>query len=45
MKIETAIKKLIEEHEKAKNNDWVRDPVAYALYHVWRMADSGGKKR
>ena len=39
MKIETAVKRLQEEYEKAKNLEFVRDPVAYALYQVWKEAD------
>lgn len=39
MTIEKAIKLLIDEYTKAKQNDYVRDPVAYALYQVWKKAD------
>lgn len=39
MDIEKAIKLLKQEHERAKGLVFVRDPVAYALYRVWRMAD------
>lgn len=39
MRIETAISKLIKEYERAKNLEFVRNPVAYALYQVWKMAD------
>ena len=39
MKIETAVKRLQEEYERAKNLEFVRDPVAYALYQVWKEAD------
>lgn len=40
MKIETAVKRLQEEYEKAKSLEFVLDPVAYALYQVWKMADA-----
>ena len=40
MTIEKAIKELMQEYEKAKKNEWVRNPVAYALYQVWKRADS-----
>lgn len=39
MKIETAIKKVKEEYERAVNLEFVRDPVAYALYQVWKESD------
>lgn len=39
MKIETAIKKLQEEYERASKLEFVRDPVAYALYQVWKQAN------
>ena len=41
MKIETAVKRLQEEYEKAKSLEFVRDPVAYAIYQVWKMAYAG----
>ena len=34
MQIETAVKKLRAEYERAVNLEFVRDPVAYALYQV-----------
>ena len=34
-------KRLLEtEYEKAKNLEWVHNPVAYALYQVWKIADA-----
>lgn len=42
-------KKLIdEEYERAKKLDYVRDPLAFALYSVWKKADKerkNGKQR
>lgn len=43
MKIETAIKLLLQEYERAKKLEWVRDPVAWALHQVWRKADEKTK--
>lgn len=40
MTLEKAIKMLEEEYERAKKNEWVRNPLAYALYQVWKKADA-----
>lgn len=40
MTIKRAIKLLETEYERAKSCDFVRDPISYALYNVWRIADS-----
>ena len=40
MTINKAIRALEKEYEKAKNLAWIRNPLAYALYKVWKMADS-----
>lgn len=45
MKIETAIKNLEEKYETARKLEYVRDPVAWALYQVWKMADNKGKDK
>ena len=37
------IKTLVAEYEKATKMDHIRNPVAYALYRVWQLADRGGK--
>ena len=42
MTIEKAIKMLEEEYERAKKLDWVRNPLAYALFKVWKKADTRG---
>lgn len=39
MRIEKAIRLLIEEYEKAKRLDFVRKPLAWALYQVWKKVD------
>ena len=41
MTLEKAIKMLEEEYEKAKKLEWVHNPLAYALYKVWKRADAG----
>ena len=38
MRIKTAVKKLMQYYEIAKNNDWIRDKVAWALYQTWKEA-------
>lgn len=42
MRLHTAIKLLEAEYEKAKKLEWVHNPLAYALYQVWKMADKKG---
>lgn len=39
MTLEKAIKMLEEEYERAKKMDFVKKPLAYALYTVWREVD------
>ena len=39
MTLETAVKMLESEYEKAKKMEYIRKPLAYALYRVWRKAD------
>lgn len=39
MTLEKAIKMLEGEYERAKKMDYVRNPIAYALHQVWKMAD------
>jgi hypothetical protein len=39
MTLEKAIKMLEVEYERAKKMDYVRNPIAYALHQVWKMAD------
>ena len=34
-----AIGLLVKEYEKALNLEYVRKPLAWALYHVWKMVD------
>lgn len=42
MTLEKAIKRLEQEYERAKGLSYVRNPLAYALYRVWREADGNG---
>ena len=39
MTLDKAIKLIEAEYEKAKQLEWVRSPLAYALYKVWKMVD------
>ena len=39
MTLEKAIRLLEKEYEKVKCLEWVHNPIAYALYRVWKMAD------
>lgn len=39
MTLDKAIKRLEIEYQKACKLEFVRNPLAYALYKVWRMAD------
>lgn len=39
MTLDRAIKLLEAEYEKAKKLEWVHNPIAYALYKVWKLAD------
>lgn len=39
MTLEKAIKALEKEYAKAKRLPYVRNPLAYALYQVWKIAN------
>jgi hypothetical protein len=39
MTLEKAKKLIDEEYERAKRLEYVNDPLAYALYQVWKKAD------
>lgn len=39
MTLNKVIKLLEFEYEKAKRLEWVQNPLAYALYQVWKIAD------
>jgi hypothetical protein len=40
MTLENAIKKLRTVYENAQKLEFIRNPLAYSLYTVWKMADS-----
>ena len=46
MTLKKAINLLEEEYERAKKLEWVRNPLAWALYQVWKKADAekGGEE-
>ncbi len=44
MTIEKAIKLVAIEYATANKLEYIRDPVAYALYKVWKQADSKKRK-
>ena len=39
MTFEKAIAKLVMEYVWAKDAEYIKNPVAYALYQVWKQAD------
>lgn len=39
MTLQKALKLVEAEYVQAKKLEWVRNPLAYALYKVWRMVD------
>lgn len=43
MTLQKAIKLLEAEYERAKNLKYIHNPLAHALYRVWRMADGERK--
>ena len=45
MTIERAIKMLEEKYERAKKMDFVKRPLAYALYQVWKKVDRAKEER
>lgn len=44
MTIDNAIEMLKSEYEKALNLSYVRNPISFALYSVWRKADKVEKQ-
>jgi len=43
MTLEKAVNSLFAEYERALQLKFVRNPLAYALYRVWKMADREGE--
>lgn len=44
MTLNRATKLLDKEYEKAKTLEYVHNPLAYALFNVWRKADTQVKR-
>lgn len=44
MNMDDAIKTLKAEYERVRSLSFIRNPVAYALYQVWKKADAKGGK-
>lgn len=44
MTLEKAIEMLNRKYEQAKDNPQINDPVAWALYRAWRIADREKKR-
>lgn len=42
--VRNAVILLQKQYEKALNLPHVRDPLAWAFYHTWKMLDSGRRK-
>lgn len=40
MTLAKAVRLLETEYQQAEKSDYVRNPLAYALYKVWKIADS-----
>ncbi len=43
--LEKLFRRIEREYEKAKGLDFVRKPLAYALYRVWRDVDRKERER
>lgn len=39
MRLGTAIEHLVEAYKYASDKEWIKDKVAWALYHTWKEAD------
>lgn len=44
MTLEEALEKVKQEYERAKGLDFVYNPLAWALYRVWKQADRENPK-
>lgn len=45
MTLEQAIELLRKEYERAKNMEYVKKPLAWALFQVWKKADKAKGKQ
>ena len=43
MTLKAAFKLIEMEYEKAKQREYIKKPLAWALYQVWKIADAEGK--
>ena len=43
MTLERAIKMVRDTYTNAKKLEYIRNPLAFALYKVWRIADGEGR--
>lgn len=43
--IESAIEYLHEQYDKALKMDYIKNPLAWALYQTWRYVDKGNGAR
>ena len=45
MTIEKALKKVQDTYKAAQKLDYIKNPLAFALYKVWKMADADQPKK
>ena len=45
MTLDEVIELLKEEYERAKGKEYIKNPLAFALYSVWKKVDSMKGKR
>lgn len=45
MTLNEAIQMLEAEFESAKQKKWIVNPLAYALYEVWKVADNRRRRK
>ena len=43
--IEDALEEVRKEYEYAKSQNWIHDPICYALYAVWHRRDQERKQK
>ena len=44
MTVQRALKLVEREYDQAKKLDWIHNPLAYALYKVWRLVEKEAEK-
>lgn len=45
MSMDDVIRLLQHEYERGKKNPYVQNPLAWALYKVWKVVDAAGESR